>query len=87
VYRDREKRRRRLVEIIEKFRQKGAISPEKAMSIQELGLPPRFEEAIHGRLGSTGMFFEVNCKYYLDEEKLRRIREQRAKRGNGSIRW
>ncbi len=40
MFRDREEMRRRLTEIIEKFRQKGATSPEKAMTIQELGLPP-----------------------------------------------
>jgi len=43
--------RRRLREIVDMFRQKGATSPEKAMMIQELDLPPRFEEAMHRRLG------------------------------------
>ena len=76
--------RRRLQEIIERFRQKGATSPEKAMTIQELGLPPRFEEAMHRRLGQSGIFVEVNGKYYLDEERLKQIQEQRAKAGSGS---
>jgi hypothetical protein len=71
--------RRRLYEIIERFRQKGATSPEKALSIQELGLPPRFEEAMHRRLGQTGIFVEVNGKYYLSEERLKQIQEQRQK--------
>jgi hypothetical protein len=69
----------RLREIIDRFRQKGAISPEKAMTIQELGLPPRFEEAMHRRLGQLGIFVEINGKYYLNEERLKEIQEQRAK--------
>ncbi len=75
--------RQRLQEIIERFRQKGATSPEKAMTIQELGLPPRFEEAMHRRLGQTGIFVETNGKYYLNEERLKQIQEQRAKMGSG----
>jgi hypothetical protein len=81
MFRDREEMRRRLQEIIEKFRQKGATSPEKAMTIQELGLPPRFEEAMHRRLGKSGIFVEINGKYYLNEERLKQIEEQRAKMG------
>jgi len=84
MFRDREGMRRRLQGIIEKFRQKGATSPEKAMTIQELGLPPRFEEAMHRRLGQSGIFVEINGKYYLNEERLKQIEEQRAKMGPGS---
>jgi hypothetical protein len=84
MFRDREEMRRRLHEIIAKFRQKGATSPEKAMTIQELGLPPRFEEAMHRRLGQSGIFVEINGKYYLNEERLEQIQEQRAKVGSGS---
>jgi hypothetical protein len=83
MFRDRGEMRRRLQELIERFRQKGANSPEKAMTIQELGLPPRFEEAMHRRLGQTGIFVEVNGKYYLNEERLRQIQEQRGKGGYG----
>jgi len=54
------------------------------MTIQELGLPPRFEEAMHRRLGQSGIFVEVNGKYYLNEERLKQIQEQRAKAGSGS---
>ena len=84
MFRDREERRRPLQELIERFRQKGANSPEKALTIQELGLPPRFEEAMHRRLGQLGIFVEVNGKYYLNEERLRQIQEQRAKGEYGS---
>ena len=65
--------RDRLLEIIEKFRQKGAISPEKAMTAEELGLPPRFEEAMKRRLGRLGVFVEVDGKYYLSEDKLQQL--------------
>jgi hypothetical protein len=39
VLRRRGEIRERLSKIIEKFRQKGAVSPDKAMTTQELGLP------------------------------------------------
>jgi hypothetical protein len=84
MFRGREEMRRRLREIIERFREKGATSPEKAMTIQELGLPPRFEEAMQRRLGQLGIFVEINGKYYLNEERLKQIQEQRAKAGSGS---
>jgi hypothetical protein len=84
MFRDREQMRQRLHEIIEKFRQKGAINPEKALTIQELGLPSRFEQAMHRRLGQSGIFVEVNGKYYLNEERLKQIQEQRVREGSAS---
>jgi hypothetical protein len=83
MFRNREEVRRQLQEVIERFRQKGATSPEKAMTVQELGLPPRFEEAMHRRLGQSGIFVEVNGKYYLNEERLKQIQEQRTRAGVG----
>jgi ABC-type multidrug transport system fused ATPase/permease subunit len=68
-------------DIIEKFRQKGAVSPDKAMTVEELGLPPRFQEAMKRRLGRLGVFVEVNGKYYLSEERLKQVEEMRATRG------
>jgi hypothetical protein len=79
MFRNREQVHRRLQELVERFRQKGATSPEKAMTLQELGLPPRFEEAMHRRLGQSGIFVEVNGKYYLNEERLKQIQEQRGR--------
>ncbi|HML03286.1 MAG TPA: hypothetical protein VK487_07930 [Candidatus Bathyarchaeia archaeon] len=84
MFGDRRQMRQRLREIIERFREKGAISPEKAMTLQELGLPPRFEQAMHRRLGHLGIFVEINGKYYLNEERLKQIQEQRAKAGYGN---
>lgn len=43
------------------------------MTAQELGLPPRFEEAMKRRLGQTGIFVEVNGKYYLNEARLEQM--------------
>jgi len=82
MFRGREEIRKQLHEIIKKFRQKGATSPEEAMTAQELGLPPRFEEAMHRRLGRSGIFVEVNGKYYLSEERLKQMQE-RFKEGSG----
>ncbi len=84
MFRNPEEIQRRLKEIVEKFRQKGATSPEKAMTIQELDLPPRFEQAMHRRLGQSGIIVEVNGKYYLNEERLKQIQEQRANSASGS---
>ena len=84
MFRNREEIQKRLQQVVEVFRQKGATSPEKALTLQELGLPPRFEEAMHKRLGQTGIFVEVNGKYYLSEERLKQIQEQRQNRGFGA---
>jgi hypothetical protein len=73
--------RHRFREIIAKFREKGATSPEKAMTAQELGLPPRFEQAMKRRLGSTGIFVEISGKYYLDEARLQQVEERRRADG------
>jgi len=83
MFRSREEIRRRIMEVVEKFREKRALSPEKAMSVQELGLPPRFEQAMHRRLGQLRIFVEVNGKYYLDEERLKQVQEQRFGAGSG----
>jgi hypothetical protein len=72
--------RQRIAEAVARFREKGATSPEKAMTIQELGLPPRFEEAMKRRLGATGIFVEVGGKYYLDEARLQQVEQQRGTR-------
>jgi len=72
--------RERLREIFDRFRQKGATSPEKAMTAEELGLPPEFKEVMKRRLGRTGILVEVNGKYYLDEKRLEETREEMAGR-------
>jgi len=71
----------RLREIIDKFRQKGATSPEKALTAEELGLPPEFKELMQRRLGQRGIFVEINGKYYLDEKRLEQMRQHMGSRG------
>ena len=80
MFRRREEIRKWLYEVVEKFRQKGATSPDKAMTAEELGLPPIFKEAMKRRLGRLGIFVEVNGKYYLSEERLKQMEEIQAKR-------
>jgi hypothetical protein len=72
--------RGRIQRLIERFRAKGAVSPDTAMTAQELGLGPRFQMAMSRRLGRLGTFVEVNGKYYLSEERLEAVREQMATR-------
>ena len=73
MFRRREEIRKWLSEVIEKFRQNGAASPDKAMTAEELGLPPGFQEAMKRRLSRTGIFVEVNGKYYLSEGRLKQM--------------
>ena len=80
MFRRREEIRKQLTDVITKFRAKGALNPEKAKTIEELGLPTRFEEAMHRRLGKTGIFLEVNGKYYLSEERLKAVKERISSR-------
>ncbi len=80
MFRRREEVRKWLYEVVEKFRQKGATSPDKAMTAKELGLPPFFKEAMKRRLGRLGIFVQVNGKYYLSEEKLKQMEEMQATR-------
>ena len=78
--------RQRIEEIASRFREKGATTPEKAMTTQELGLPPRFEQAMQRRLGETGIFVDVGGKYYLNEARLGQIEQQRGMGDGGGRR-
>jgi hypothetical protein len=78
----REEWRQWVKDLARTFRERGATSPEKAMTAQELGLHERFEGAMKRRLGQTGIFVEVGERYYLNEERLRNF-EQRW-RGPGA---
>lgn len=72
------RRRQWILRLIEKFREKGAVSPDKALAAPQLGLGPRFELAMHRRLGKEGIFVEMNGRYYLSEEKLKGFRDRMA---------
>jgi len=65
---------------IEKFRQNGAVSPEKAMSVEELGLSPKFKTFLRSSPRLFGVFVKVNNKYYLSEERLKKIEEELSAR-------
>jgi len=64
----------KMMEIVETFREKGAASPEKALSLEELGLPPMFRMMMQSPMGQSGIFSEIDGKYYLSEERLNNIR-------------
>ena len=65
---------------VEKFRQKGAVTPEKAMSIEELGLSPKFKTFLRRSPRLLGVFVKVDSKYYLSEERLKEIEKQLSAR-------
>jgi DNA-binding PadR family transcriptional regulator len=65
---------------IEKFRQKGAVSPEKAMSIEDLGLSPKFKTFLRSSPRPFGIFVKIDNKYYLSEERLKEVEEQLSSR-------
>jgi len=66
----------RMMEIVEAFRKNGATSPETAMALEELGLPPMFGMMLQGPMGQSGIFMEHNGKYYISDEQLRRMQER-----------
>jgi hypothetical protein len=89
MIRDREEIYGRFMELVERFREKGATSPNKALTPQELGLPQWFEQAMYRRFGRLGVFVKVNGKYYLDESRLRELQEKyfKARYRGGARRW
>ena len=70
--------RRRLLELVEKFREKEATSPDRAVTLEELGLPSWFKLLMRGRLGKLRIFVEKDGKYYLSEERLKQLEKQRG---------
>jgi lipoate-protein ligase A len=81
MFRRRREIREHLLELIEKFRKKGALSPEKALTAEELELPTEFKERMKRRLGQLGVFVEVDGgKYYLSEERLKEVKDKIAER-------
>lgn len=76
MFRRRRKMTERLREVVKTFRQKGATRPENALSPKELGLLPAFEDAMQRRLGRSGVFVEINGKYFLSEARLKQVKER-----------
>jgi len=64
----------RMQQLVESFKEKGAISPETAMTPDELGLPPMFDMIMQmpTPMSQSGAFVEKDGKYYLVEERLPR---------------
>lgn len=60
----------RLREIIRTFQAKGAISPETALTAEELGLSRLFVRIMKRRRGKTTIFMEINGRYYLNQKAL-----------------
>ena len=63
----------RIGEIIRTFQAKGAISPETALTADELGLSRIFVRIMKRRRGRTRIFVEINGRYYLDQKALKEM--------------
>lgn len=63
----------RIREIVRTFQMKGAISPETALSAEELGLSRMFVRIMKRRRGRTRVFVEINGRYYLDQNALQEM--------------
>ncbi|HIE15058.1 TPA: hypothetical protein EYP70_07285, partial [Candidatus Bathyarchaeota archaeon] len=50
MFRRRAESWERLLRLIERFRERGAISLNRAVTIEDLGLPPRFKDAVNSPL-------------------------------------
>ena len=68
--------REKILNIAEIFRQKDAISPKNAMTLEDLNLPPRFKFLMNGPMGKLDIFMEIEGKYYISEERLEPIEKQ-----------
>ena len=64
--------RERMTQLAETFKEKGAVSPETAMTPEELGLPAMFGMMMQTPtpMSQSGAFVERNGKYYLVEKRL-----------------
>jgi len=60
----------RIGQIIRTFQEKGAISPETALTADELGLSRLFVRIMKRRQGKTRVFMEINGRYYLNQKAL-----------------
>jgi ATP-binding cassette subfamily B protein len=63
----------RVLEIVNIFKENGAISAETAKTQSELGVPPHFPMMVQMKLGPLGIIAEQDGKYYLIEEKIDKL--------------
>lgn len=68
--------RDRMMGMAENLRKRGAVSPETALSPEELGLPPQFGMMVQMGMAPSGLFLEHDGKYYISEERFRRMQER-----------
>ena len=65
--------RQRAMEVVKIFKDKEAISPESAKTMEELGIPGHFQMMIQMRLTPLGIITENEGKFYLVEENLSKL--------------
>jgi ATP-binding cassette subfamily B multidrug efflux pump len=68
--------RDRMMGMAENLRKRGAVSPETALPPEELGLPPQFGMMVQMGMAPSGLFLEHDGKYYISEERFRRMQER-----------
>ncbi len=68
--------RERMMGMVENFRKRGAVSPETALPLEELGLPPQFGMMVQMGMAHSGLFLEHDGKYYLSEDRLKQMQER-----------
>ncbi len=69
-----------LKQLIQTFREKGATSPETAMTLEELGLPETFKLRLTGVFAEFIPIVEIDDKYYLSEDLVSSV-EKRFRSG------
>lgn len=67
--------RSRMMEIAGTFLENGAVSPETAKTIEELGLPPQFGE-MSREMGKGAVFMEQEGRYYLSREQFKKMQQR-----------
>ncbi|UCH38325.1 MAG: ABC transporter ATP-binding protein [Candidatus Bathyarchaeota archaeon] len=67
--------RSQIMKIAEKFRKKGALSPETARSPEQLGLPSQFSMMVQMGMAGSSLFLKYDGKYYLSEKAFKRMLE------------
>jgi len=65
----------RIRHIIQTFEAKGALSPETALTADELGLSRIFVRIMKRRRGRTRVFVEIDGRYYLDQKALKELKQ------------
>ena len=62
--------------LVDTFRERGATTPEKALSLKELGIPELFRHVKSLVPPDIDPIIRVGSKYYLSEERLAKFRDQ-----------